>query len=201
MFVKICGLREAEHVATAVAAGADAVGFVLTPSPRRITPDRAAELAAEVPEEVLTVGVFAGQPVEEVRRLAEDSGVRAIQLHGAYPAEAFAALADRPGTLIRAVGADTTQPLDTGAFGEDLLLVDAPRPGSGEPWDPAGLPARPSGRWMLAGGLYPDTVAGAIGAARPWGVDVSSGVEISRGVKDSAAIRRFVAAARSAATL
>jgi phosphoribosylanthranilate isomerase len=198
MFVKICGLREPEHVAAAVAAGADAIGFVLTASPRQVTPKRAAELAAEVPEDVLTVGVFAGQSVAEVRELADAAGVRAIQLHGNYPAESFAALADHPARLIRAVGADTTQPLTAGAFGEGMLLVDAPKPGSGESWDPAVLPSLPTGQWLLAGGLYPDTVAAAIAAVLPWGVDVSSGVEVSRGVKDSDAIRRFIAAATGA---
>ncbi len=135
MFVKICGLREPEHVAAAVSAGADAIGFVLTESPRKVTPERAAELAAGVPENVLTVGVFAGQSVAEVRALADVSGVRAIQLHGNYPVESFTALAEHSARLIRAVGADTAQPLTAGAFGEDMLLVDAPRPGSGESWD------------------------------------------------------------------
>ncbi len=198
MFVKICGLREPEHVAAAVSAGADAIGFVLTASPRQVTPERAAELAAEIPENVLTVGVFAGQTVAEVRALADASGVRAIQLHGNYPAESFAALAEHSARLIRAVGADTAQPLTAGAFGEDLLLVDAPKPGSGESWDPAVLPSLPTGQWLLAGGLYPDTVTAAIAAVHPWGVDVSSGVEVSRGVKDSEAIRRFIAAAKGA---
>lgn len=198
MFVKICGLREPEHVAAAVSAGADAIGFVLTESPRKVTPERAAELAAGVPETVLTVGVFARQSVAEVRALADVSGVRAIQLHGNYPVESFTALAEHSARLIRAVGADTAQPLTAGAFGEDMLLVDAPKPGSGESWDPASLPSLPTGQWLLAGGLYPDTVAAAVAAVHPWGVDVSSGVEVSRGVKDSDAIRRFVAAAKGA---
>ncbi|MFC7586706.1 hypothetical protein ACFQYP_25455 [Nonomuraea antimicrobica] len=68
MYVKICGLSEPEHVATAVEAGADAIGFVLTRSPRRVTPERAAELAALVPGHVLTVGVFRGEDPETVRR-------------------------------------------------------------------------------------------------------------------------------------
>jgi len=73
--------------------------------------------------------------------------------------------------------------------------VDAPRGGSGQSWDyqsVAGL----SGQWLLAGGLTPDTVAGALAEAGAWGVDVSSGVEASRGVKDHELIARFVAAAK-----
>lgn len=83
LFVKICGLKTAHDVDTAVAAGADAVGFVFAPgSPRTVDAATALELAARVPAGVLTVGVFRGQPVDEVRRLTEESGVRGVQLHG-----------------------------------------------------------------------------------------------------------------------
>ncbi|MEU7458384.1 phosphoribosylanthranilate isomerase [Streptosporangium roseum] len=195
MYVKICGLREPEHVAAAVEAGADAIGFVLTRSPRRVTPARARELAAAVPPHVLTVAVFAGESTEEVRAATLEAGVRAVQLHGAHPHEDFTALKDLGLTLVRAgaAGAD----LRCGAFDEDLLIVDAPRPGSGEPWDWAAVRGRPAGRWMLAGGLDPSNVAGAIAAAQPWGVDVSSGVEVAPGVKDAGLIRDFVTAART----
>ncbi|GAA3159221.1 N-(5'-phosphoribosyl)anthranilate isomerase [Planomonospora alba] len=197
MYVKICGLREPEHVAAAVDAGADAVGFVLTRSPRRITPERARELAAAVPPQVLTVAVFAGEAPERVREAALAAGVRAVQLHGDHPHGDFLALRDLGLTLVRAgaAGAD----LRCGAYDEDLLIVDAPRPGSGEPWDWAAVRGRPQGRWMLAGGLAPSNVAEAITAARPWGVDVSSGVETAPGVKDAGLIKDFVAAARGAA--
>jgi phosphoribosylanthranilate isomerase len=196
MYVKICGLREPEHVAAAVEAGADAIGFVLTRSSRRVTPEHARELASAVPPHVLTVAVFAGEAPEEVRAAALEAGVRAVQLHGDHPHEDFTALKDLGVTLIRA-GAVSTD-LRCGAFDEDLLIVDAPRPGSGEPWDWAAVRGRPEGRWMLAGGLDPSNVAAAIDAAEPGGVDVSSGVEIAPGVKDSGLIRDFVAAARGA---
>lgn len=195
MYVKICGLSEEEHVRVAVEAGADALGFVLTASPRRVTPERAAELVALVPPGVLTVGVFKGEDPGAVRAAALAAGVGAIQLHGNHPHSDFIALKDLELTLIRAVAADAD--LRCGAFDEDLLLVDAPKAGSGEPWDWAAVRGRPSGRWLLAGGLTPDNVADAIAAADPWGVDVSSGLEISRGVKDSALIRAFLTAAKS----
>ncbi|TMR98551.1 phosphoribosylanthranilate isomerase [Nonomuraea basaltis] len=196
MYVKICGLSEPEHVATAVEAGADAVGFVMTRSPRRIAPERAAELAALVPAHVLTVGVFRGEDPETVRAAALASGVRGVQLHGRHPHGDFTALKDLGGVLVRAVDAEAD--LRCGAYDEDLLLVDAPHAGSGQPWDWAAVRGRPTGRWMLAGGLDPANVTEAIAAAGPWGVDVSSGVEISPGVKDSALIRAFVKAVRGA---
>ncbi|MFI6478840.1 phosphoribosylanthranilate isomerase [Nonomuraea sp. NPDC050663] len=197
MFVKICGLREPEHIEAAVEAGADAIGFMLTVSPRRVEPERAAELAALVPGHVLTVGVFHGESPDEVRQAARASGVRAIQLHGRHPHQDFIDLKDLGLPLLRAVPFDSD--LRCGAFGEDMLLVDAPRAGSGEPWDWAAVRDRATGKWLLAGGLNPSNVAEAVAAARPWGADVSSGVEVSRGIKDGALIRAFVAAARGAA--
>ncbi|MGA4988238.1 phosphoribosylanthranilate isomerase [Nonomuraea bangladeshensis] len=196
MYVKICGLSEPAHVAAAVEAGADAIGFVMTRSPRRVTPERAAELAAAVPGHVLTVGVFRGEDPETVRAAALTSGVRAIQLHGRHPHADFLALRDLGPTLVRAV--DSEADLRCGAYDEDLLLVDAPHAGSGQPWDWAAVRGRPSGRWLLAGGLSPDNVAEAIAAADPWGVDVSSGVETAPGVKDPALIEAFLKAVRSA---
>ncbi|WP_084963465.1 phosphoribosylanthranilate isomerase [Thermoactinospora rubra] len=196
MFVKICGLREPEHIEAAVEAGADAVGFMLTASPRRVSPERAAELAALVPPHVLTVGVFMGESPEEIRQAVTAAGLRGIQLHGRHPHADFTALKDLGVTLVRAVPPDAD--LRCGAYDEDLLLVDAPKAGgAGEPWDWAAVRGRASGRWLLAGGLAPDNVGRAIEAARPWGVDVSSGVEVARGVKDAGLIRAFVAAARA----
>lgn len=196
MFVKICGLRSVEHVEAAVAAGADAIGFLLSPSPRQVTPSGAAVLAAAVPDHVLSVGVFATEPTEQIRHDADVAGVDTIQLHGAYRREDFQALADLPVKLIRAIAGTEDPNTDCGAYGEDLLIVDAAKPGSGEPWDWTRLPAEPTGRWLLAGGLSPDNVARAVTEARPWGVDVSSGVEVARGVKDPGLIRDFIAAAK-----
>jgi phosphoribosylanthranilate isomerase len=193
-FVKICGLRTATDVAAAVAAGADAVGFMFAKSPRQVDPRTARDLA-KVAGDALTVGVFGGMPAHEIRALAAEAGVRAVQLHGDYGKDAFTEVADPAWQLIRAVP-HSAPDLRVGAYGEDVLLVDAPRGGSGEAWDyrtVAGL----SGQWLLAGGLTPATVAGALSTTNAWGVDVSSGVESSRGVKDVALIAEFVAAAKS----
>lgn len=197
MFVKICGLRTEADVACAVEAGADAVGFVLCESPRQVSPEQAERLAALAPPSVLSVGVFQGVPVEEIRRLVTGSALGAVQLHGDYRAADFAALRDLPVRLVRATSLAAGAPPRVGEYGEELLLLDSPRAGSGHSWDWSALAgSAPAGRWVLAGGLDPENVAAAIAAAAPWGVDVSSGVEASRGVKDPARIRAFVAAAR-----
>ncbi|MFI6099390.1 phosphoribosylanthranilate isomerase [Lentzea sp. NPDC051213] len=198
MFVKLCGLRTESDVAVAVEVGADAVGFVLTTSPRQIDVDLARELVSSVPAHVLTVAVVRGITAAAAGEMALKTGVQALQLHGDYPREAFDELADQPFKLVRATALGPDTDVRTGAFGEELLLIDSPVAGSGKQWDITRLAERrPEGKWVLAGGLAPETVAGAIAVARPWGVDVSSGIESSRGVKDHGRMREFVAAARA----
>ncbi|MEV1049867.1 phosphoribosylanthranilate isomerase [Streptomyces sp. NPDC049887] len=201
LFVKVCGLRTERDVDTAVEAGADAIGFVFAASPRRVDAGTARLLAARVPESVLTVGVFRDQPLDEVRALMGETGMRAVQLHGQEDLAYYDALRPDGRTLIRGVAVRGAVPR-YGERGEDVLLLDAPVPGAGETWDRTGkqLPA-PGRRWLLAGGLDPHNVAEAVRTARPWGVDVSSGIEISRGVKSPVLITEFIAAARGARTV
>lgn len=196
MFVKVCGLRTPETVDAAVEAGADAVGFVFAPgSVRLIESADAAALITRVPGGVETVGVFRGQPIDEVLRLAREAGVATIQLHGDEPGDHFARAADAGFRTIRAISA--ARFTASGHAGDDRLLIDATVPGSGATFAPADLPVPPTVDWLLAGGLRPDNVAGLIAAFGPSGVDVSSGVESAPGVKGPALIRAFVAAARS----
>jgi phosphoribosylanthranilate isomerase len=198
VFVKVCGLRTSQDVATAVEVGADAIGFVFTRSVRRVEVDVARRLVADVPPDILTVGVFKDVSAAGAAEMALDAGVGAVQLHGDYPASAFAELAGLPVRLVRATALSEDTDVAVGAYGEDMLLLDSPVAGSGEQWDLSLLGrSRPRGQWLLAGGLTPANVAAAIQAARPWGVDVSSGVESSRGVKDPALIRSFVATVRA----
>ncbi|MGX9294561.1 phosphoribosylanthranilate isomerase [Tsukamurella paurometabola] len=196
MFVKVCGLRTPETVDAAVEAGADAVGFVFAPgSVRLITPDEAAPLVARVPDAVETVGVFRGQPIDEVLRLARAAGVGTIQLHGDEPDGHFARAAAAGFRTIRAISA--ARFTAAGHTSDDRLLIDATVPGSGTTFSPADLPVPPTVDWLLAGGLRPGNVADLIAAFGPSGVDVSSGVESAPGVKDSTLIRAFLTAARS----
>lgn len=202
MWVKVCGLSEASSVAAAVEAGVDAIGFVFAPgSPRTVDPGLVATLVADVPESVLTVGVFRRQSVEEVSRLAGEAGVQAVQLHGDEPAEMFHELQAMGWRTLRATSAvhyASENTAQRAAFDEELLLLDAPDPGAGETFDTIALVANPPTReWILAGGLTPENVQGLVEELSPWGVDVSSGVESSRGVKSPELIRAFVQAARS----
>lgn len=203
MFVKVCGLSTPESVREAVESGADAVGFVLTASPRVVSPGQVASLLTEVPGRVSPVGVFRHEPVADAVAIARAAGLEWIQLHGARTREDIATVHDAGMKVIRAVTMDATRQ-EIEDWGEDLLLIDAAVPGSGETWDYAAMaevPELQGRRWLLAGGLNPANVTEASVAANAWGVDVSSGVEVSRGVKDLAKIRDFVHAAKSDATV
>lgn len=195
MYIKICGLRDRTALAAALDAGADAVGFVVSPgSPRDIAPEDAAELVASVDGAAETVLVVSHATPGEAVALARRIGVDILQLHGRYGEADVAAVRSSGVRVWRAASVGDGTPLTVGAWGEEVLLLDAPVAGSGHRWDSSDVAA--TGRWILAGGLNPDNVADAIAASRPWGVDVSSGVESSRGVKDPGLIRGFVAAAR-----
>jgi len=199
MFVKVCGLSTAESVRAAVDAGADAVGFVLTPSPRQVAPERARELLGGVPAGLPAVGVFRHEAAADAVEVARAAGLEWVQLHGERTPEDVRTVHGAGLKVIRAVTM-AAAPEAFADWGEELLLIDAAVPGSGEAWDYAsvrdlGLAGR---KWLLAGGLDPANVARAAAAADAWGVDVSSGVEQSRGVKDLAKIREFVKAAKGA---
>lgn len=199
MFVKVCGLDTTLSARIAVEAGADAIGVVMSEkSPRNLSAERAAEIVAAVPSEVATVLVVREMSIVDAVANAHAIGVDVLQLHGRYQRADFDDAGAGFARIWRAMSLSDDTDLHVGAWGEELLLLDAPLAGSGERWDLGALDVRrPDGNWLLAGGLAPDNVAAAIQQARPWGVDVSSGVERARGVKDHAAIRAFVAAARS----
>src|SRR5690554_3195712 len=186
-FVKICGLSTPESVDAAVAAGADAVGFVFASSVRQVNATQARQLVARVPDGVETVGVFRAQPVDEVIATARAAGVSTIQFHGYEPFADVQRAQEEGFRTLRAFGIDEYQKLgeaERATWATERLLVDAVEPGGGVPFDADHLDhAAPAGWWLLAGGLTPGNVAGLVAQLRPSGVDVSSGVESSRGVK------------------
>ena len=197
MFVKVCGLSTPEAVRAAAEAGADAVGFVLTRSPREVSPAQALDLLGHVPAGVQAVGVFRHEPVEDAIAVAREAGLHWVQLHGERTTQDVQTAHDAGMKVIRAVTMDSG--LEAfGDWGEEFLLIDAAVPGSGEAWDYASVLAKGlEGRnWLLAGGLDPLNVARAAKEAGAPGVDVSSGVESSRGVKDLAKVTAFVRAAK-----
>ncbi|ADU51565.1 Phosphoribosylanthranilate isomerase [Thermaerobacter marianensis DSM 12885] len=126
LWIKICGLRDADAARAAAEAGADAIGFVFAPSPRRVDPDTAGRIVAAVRRAVpaggvlggstapgggtaegrplAVVGVFVNAPVAEMVAVARHAGLTHIQLHGDEPEAVVAALQEQGLAVIRAVG-------------------------------------------------------------------------------------------------
>ena len=203
MFVKICGITNEEDALLAIALGADALGFVFAPgSPRMVAPDAAEDIVKRLPhDEVLTFGVFRDERPERVTDIVNRAGLKGAQLHGREPAAEVAYVRERVRFVIQGFAAGDPALEMAAESPADIVLVDAPNPGSGRVFDWAQVQSTLDGvRLMLAGGLTPDNVADAIGRVRPWGVDVSTGVETAPGSgrKDPRKLRRFIEAARLA---
>lgn len=200
MFVKICGITNEDDALLAVAMGADAVGFVFAPSTRQVAAQQVYDITRRLPPEILTVGVFKDEHPDRIFDLVAKSGVKAVQLHGSETITTVAALADNVRWIIKAVVAGSREARVANTYGTDLILVDAPKAGSGEVFDWRLTDEIPSGlRLILAGGLTPENVGAAVEYVKPWGVDVSSGVESAPGRKDALKVKRFIDAARAAA--
>jgi phosphoribosylanthranilate isomerase len=211
--IKICGLTRAEDVQAAVAAGAEALGFVFYPaSPRYVTPEAAARLIALVPHEVMTVGLFVNASVDEVARTVAQAPVSLLQFHGDETPDQCALIAEaakRPFLRAFRVKSDTTAAdllqyeqeyrAASGLFAGLLLdtFVDG-YGGSGKVFDWTLIPEELAHRVVLSGGLSAQNVAGAVEQLRPFAVDVSSGVEQAKGIKDAGKIHAFIDAVRQA---
>lgn len=217
--VKIEGLRNGADALRVARMGADAVGLVFAEaSPRWVSPDQAAAVVAALPPWVASVGVFVNSPPEVINRLVERTGITCVQLHGEEPPEwvddlaapvikAFRVrdeswladvrawldgLADR--SRLSAVLLDAFDPGAHGGTGKSFnwqMVADARAAGGMDDLDPI----------ILAGGLTPANVSGAIDLVQPWAVDVASGVEKAPGVKDFKKIESFLRATREGGEL
>ena len=200
--VKICGLTREADVDAAVAAGADAIGFVLyARSPRAVTPARAGELARRLPPFVTPVLLLVNASAAEIAAGLAAVPQALLQFHGdETPAECTAP--GRP--FLRAVRmAPGVDLINFAACHPEALglLLDAHVEGyggGGKAFDwsliASGVP-RPV---VLSGGLNPANVIDGVMHVRPWAVDVSSGVESGKGLKDALLMRRFCEAVRDA---
>jgi phosphoribosylanthranilate isomerase len=202
MIAKVCGITRLTDALHAVQHGATALGFVFWPhSPRYIEPRRAAEIIAELPDTVTTVGVFVNQPVDEIRHVAATTGITAIQLHGDEPCAYAEALGWPVWRAVLLKDADEEKLADWPSSTTFLLDAHDPvrRGGTGQTIDwTAAARVASQRRVVLAGGLTADNVQDAIVSVRPFGVDVSSGVEEAPGVKDLDKVARFLENARAA---
>jgi phosphoribosylanthranilate isomerase len=204
--VKICGITRPEDLVVAVAAGADAVGFLVgvPSSPRNLTLERAEKLLGQVPIFVDSVVVTAPNNIEDLVEICERLKPTAIQIHGKKHLEA-----SEIHQRIKDTRLIKTIYVDPAALGEttiedsktfDAILLDSftrsQYGGTGRVHDwklsrqiREAVEPTPV---ILAGGLKPENVKEAILTVQPYAVDVASGVELQPGIKDPKKIQAFV---------
>lgn len=207
MRVKICGITNCDDAKVAVAAGADALGFVFVSGTKRVvTPVRAREVIDKLPPFVARVGLFVNAGADEIASTIEHARLDTIQLHGEEPME----LAERFRGRVRVLKAfrirDAASLAMVPGYFEacDAVLLDAFEPsahggtGTQFDWDLAEQIRRWAKPVIIAGGLRPENVAEAVRRFAPFAVDVSSGVEASPGRKDVEKVRAFIRNAKAA---
>ncbi|HKC65680.1 MAG TPA: phosphoribosylanthranilate isomerase [Pyrinomonadaceae bacterium] len=205
VFVKICGITNLEDALFATRAGADALGFnFYKRSPRYIAPTDARNIVKQLPDSTMSVGVFVneGNP-ESVERIADEVGLKAVQLHGDESPEYCRALKDR--FVIKALRVGEGFDLQSvKEFEADAILIDAfagdVRGGTGRTvdWNIARKVSELVPKLFLAGGLSPENVSEALSLVKPFAIDACSSLENVPGRKDAKRVRAFIKAAREA---
>jgi phosphoribosylanthranilate isomerase len=204
--IKICGITNKEDALAAAHLGADALGFVFAPSPRKISTERAREIIKALPPFVKTVGVFVDEDSERVSSIAARCGLDILQLHGGESVEYCSSFDRRVIKAVRLQKQDELKNLSKYVNVVDALLLDTYVPnklgGTGITFDwKLAVEAKRYGRIVLAGGLNPQNVAAAISMVKPYAVDASSGLERSPGVKDHEKLAEFMREAMQAASM
>jgi phosphoribosylanthranilate isomerase len=204
MYVKVCGITHIDDARSAIAAGADVLGFNFVPeSKRRISVELARSIIEQIGGQALAVAVVANLPTREALELLSTVGADRLQLHGDESQDQLLALSPRAFKALRLGGAEDVA-LALSFPGQPLLVdakVEGQLGGTGRTVDwRLVAPIARQRPLILAGGLTPDNVEQAIQIVQPWGVDTASGVDASTDPrrKDPEKLRGFVAAARRA---
>ncbi len=196
--IKLCGLMRESDVDDALAAGASALGVILAPSTRRVTPEQASHLCRRVAGRALSVAVFRQVPESAIAADVAQVAPDAVQLHDPPSSALLDELRGRGCLVLRALASADPGLSDLDDEPFDGILLDGSEPGSGRVHDWGGATRRSWRRPLIAaGGLTSRTVREVASWSWVRGVDVSSGIERAPGVKDPEAMREFVREARA----
>jgi len=193
--VKICGITDYEDASIAVELGAAALGFIFAHSPRQVTPQKARDIISAIPPFVKTVGIFVNQDPIEINKVMRYCGLDLVQLHGDESPDFCDELMPYTIKALRIKDEASLRTAQAYRGNVRALLLDTyskdKAGGTGETFDwqlaikikKLGIPI------ILAGGLGPSNIEGAISIVRPYAVDVNSGVEKRPGKKSHSLIK------------
>ena len=193
--VKICGITNLKDAEAAVRYGADALGFIFAPSPRRVSVRTVRSISERIGPYVTKVGVFVNAPLKKMLRVTRTCRLDAVQLHGNESPAICVRL--RPYKVIKAFSMDDRfSPADTNRYPAEAFIFEtasAKRGGTGRTWNWKKIVrSRFRKPVIVTGGLNSRNVRHAIRLLKPYAVDVSSGVERAPGKKDHALMKRFI---------
>lgn len=202
-WTKVCGITRQEDAGVAIDAGADAIGLILTESPRRVDPEKAFKIRQGLPEHIECVGVFTNESLDEILDLAALLKLDKVQLHSTPESARIKAVA-KSFPVIQAA-----RVLPDGRFNHsaiqlpaDYILLDTAikgmSGGTGRMFDWSILANLDMSRLIVAGGVGPQNVGELVSQYRPFGVDASSQLESAPGIKDPEKVRQYLQAIRSA---
>jgi len=205
-FVKICGITRLSDARAAVRAGANAIGLIFAPSPRRVSISKAALIAQHIHPSVRKIGVFVDADPDGLMEIAEQSNLDGVQLQGAETPEDVRYLKKRLGRrlVFKVIRLNDPKVIDESGLYEAADAVffdrkDVTQPGSVSRTIPLSwLMEVPMDHIVIAGGLNASNVGRLVRTVRPWGVDVSAGVEQEPGKKDPELVKQFIRAVRRA---
>ncbi|AOY75810.1 phosphoribosylanthranilate isomerase [Clostridium formicaceticum] len=192
--IKICGLTREEDIGYVNQLKPDYVGFVFAESKRKVTKEKAKNLIQGLEKQIKTVGVFVNTSIEEVKEIAAYCDLDILQLHGEENPSYINAFSQKVWKSFRIKNVDGLKQLEKYTTEGYLLdtYVEGAYGGTGKTLDWTAIAPLPQNKpIILAGGLTPENVEGAVKILRPYAVDVSSGVE-SSGYKDYEKIEKFI---------
>lgn len=197
--VKICGITNLEDAQTAQGCGADFVGFVFADSPRKIDPEKARDIIAQLSPSVKIVALFVNEIKEKVLEVMERMGrVDLLQFHGDETSEYCKYFKAKEIIKAFRIKDEASIELIRGFDNIDFALLDTFKQGqyggTGKGFD-LGLATGVKQfdiPLFLSGGLRPDNVKEAVEKVKPFCVDVSSGVEKEPGKKDAGLVISFI---------
>ena len=195
--IKICGLSRQSDIDTVNIEKPDYIGFVFAESRRKVTPEQAATLRKTLSPDIVPVGVFVNETIDNILLLINSGVIEIAQLHGSEDETYIKKLKQQTSKpVIKAISVENKGDVQKWAStSADYLLLDYKGGGTGQTfdWDLIGETTKP---YFLAGGLDPENITEAINKTSPFAVDVSSGVE-TNGVKDPEKIKEFIRRVRN----
>lgn len=187
--IKICGITNLEDAKLAIESGVDAIGFIFSESPRKISVEEAKKIVDSLNPFIIKVGVFCNEPFEYVKKVEKTLNLDLLQFHGNESMEYVNSFRGKGVKAFKVKDESVLKEIEN--YGCKFFFLDSENKGEKFDWNIA-IKAKKLGKFFLCGGLNPENIETALLTVSPFGVDVCSGVEIFPGKKDPLKVKDFV---------